>query len=116
MAKTSSVTMSITVSGDGLGFTYVPPTAPVVNPASPGSEILTALAPGDNIITPPPNANYCLVVPAGTSTNPKKLKGVGGDTGVAIHPSNPTLVALPSGGGTFIINATAGETVTLGWG
>ncbi len=56
-----------------------------------------------------------LLVPPSGSTNAKTLKGISGDTGYSISAANPTLASMPSSTSAIIVNAAAGETVTIVW-
>jgi hypothetical protein len=115
MAKTSQVTIQVQISGDGETSTYNPPAVPVVNAAAPnGGTVALVLVAGNNTITPPVGSTGVVIIPDVASANVKKIKGVGGDTGITIAPAAPTFLALGSTG-TFVINAVAGETVQLHW-
>jgi hypothetical protein len=116
MAKKSTITLSTTTSGDGISTTYVPPGAPIVNNTAPaGGPIQVALSAGDNTLTVPSGATSLLIVPDAASVIVKTLKGIGGDTGFTIAPAAPTLLGLPAGATTVLLNASAGETVTVEW-
>jgi hypothetical protein len=72
----------------------------------------TTLASGANTITVPTDwPEFCLIVPPVTNTEGLTLKGVTGDTGIAISPSAPTLLSFPSGSApaSFVVTA-AGNT------
>jgi hypothetical protein len=72
----------------------------------------------NTVLNPPQNATACLIVPPLTSTNPKYIKGIAGDTGIQIHASNPTLVSIPSNLAlpqTIVINAQASEVIDFWW-
>lgn len=116
MAKKSTVTLSLTITGDGITTTYVPPTAPIVNNTAPaGGPILVALSTGDNDLTVPAGATSVLIVPLSDSAVVKKLKGDAADVGVTIAPASPTLLGLPSGATEVTINAASGETISVVW-
>lgn len=116
MAKKSTVTLVVTVTGDGVNTTYNPVGTPIINLAAPaGGPLSVALSSGDNVLTPPAGAMGLLIVPPTNSVVVKKLKGVGGDTGVTIAPAAPMLLSLPSGGGAVTLNAGAGETIVIEW-
>ena len=116
MAKASTVTLSVTITGDGESLSYSLPAGNITNAAAPmGGPIPTALTSGDNTITVPSGAVEVLIVPPAASVVVKKLKGIGGDTGVTISPSQPMMLSLPAGATTFILNAGSTETVTLVW-
>lgn len=116
MAKTSTTSLSVAVSGDGVSETYVPATAPIVNAAAPaGGPLSVALTTGDNTLTVPPGAQGFLLVPPSASAVAKKLKGVGGDTGFSLSMTLPSLLMLPTGASTVLINAASSETVQIHW-
>lgn len=116
MAKKSSLSMTVTVAGDGVNTTYNPVGTPIVNLAAPaGGPLSVALTTGDNTLAVPAGAVALLVVPDPASVVVKKLKGVGGDTGFTIAPASPSLLGLPSSAVSVLLNASAGETITIEW-
>lgn len=116
MAKKSTVTLAVTVTGDGVNTTYNPVGTPIINLAAPaGGPIAAALSTGDNTLTVPAGASHLLIVPATDSVVVKKLKGVGGDTGFTIAPASPTLLGLPAAAVSVLLNASAGEVITIEW-
>ena len=54
------------------------------------------LASGANTVTVPTWAVGCIINPNVTNTTGLTLKGVTGDTGVALDPSGPTLLNFPA--------------------
>lgn len=79
---------------------------------STGSTVV--LANGDNTVTPPTNAEVCVIVPTPESTGALLLKGAAGDTGVSIDPVVPTILAIdPAVDASFILNSTGGGTVNI---
>lgn len=116
MSKTSTLNLPVTINGDGVSLSYAPPGVPITNAAAPvGGPTPQVLSPGDNSISVPTGAQGVLIVPPTSSVIVKKLKGAGGDTGVVISPSLCTMLSLPSGATTLLINAASGETITLLW-
>lgn len=116
MAKKSVITLSVQVTGDGVNTTYTPVGMPLINVAAPaGGPIAVALTLGDNTLTVPAGAVAVLLVPPTNSVVVKTLKGVGGDTGVIIAPAAPTMLGLPSGATSILLNASAGETISVEW-
>lgn len=80
------------------------------NAASPGQIEIKSLAAGANTITPPGGGTTpksCTIIPPSGNTQLITLKGVGGDTGVALHKTDPTTIALDSPTATFVLNAAA---------
>lgn len=116
MAKTATTSISVLVTGDGVNESYIPPTAPLTNAAAPaGGPLSVALSSGDNTLTVPPGAQGFIFVPPSSSIVVKKLKGVGGDTGFTLNAALPSVVSLPSGTATVLINAASSETVSIHW-
>lgn len=117
MAVTSTRTETITFSGDGINSTVVNSAA--VNSDSPGKIDVVSLSSGSNTITPPTGATTpkaVTIVPPSGNLNTIILKGVGGDTGVVLHLTDPTTIALNSPVTTFVLNAAAGiDGVRLIW-
>lgn len=115
MAKTSTLTVSATVTGDGLaGDTYAPPQGPLVNAAAPqGIPSVVALGAGANTLAVPAGAQYALLVPPPASANAKQAKTISGDTGVTFTSG---IVLLPVGGlSSIYCTATAGESLSVAW-
>ena len=94
MAVSASRSVSVTFTGD-VSATHSPAVA--VNAQSPGTLELLAAAVGFNAIPVPlagavPTA-LTIIPPAG-NTNALTLKGVTGDTGIRLHNTDPTVIAL----------------------
>jgi hypothetical protein len=72
---------------------------------------LVTLSSGANTITPPASATACTIIFPETNTGVDEvlvtLKGVSGDTGVVLHPLDPTSVALNNAATTFVLTASA---------
>lgn len=116
MAKTATTTISVLVTGDGVNESYQPPTQPLINANAPaGGPLSVALSSGDNTLTVPPGAQGFILVPPSSSVVAKKLKGIGGDTGFTLSPTNPTVISLPAGASTVLLNAGSAETVSIHW-
>lgn len=116
MAKTSTTSLSVAVTGDGVAATYTPATAPMVNTAAPaGGPVDVTLAIGDTTIAVPTGAQGFVLVPPSASTVVKTLKGVGGDTGFAIALALPTMISLPASTTTILVNAASSEVVAIHW-
>lgn len=109
MAVASARTQTITYTGDVTGTEQV---SAASNPASPGSITIHTLAAGANTITIPVGATCtaATIVPPALNTQTLTLKGVTGDTGVPLHLTDPTTLALPSTSTTFCL--TAGGIIT----
>lgn len=61
----------------------------------------------NNTITVPSGAKLCVIVPPTANTQAVLLKGVGGDTGYAIDPNEPTVLCVS--GSSFVLNLAAGS-------
>lgn len=110
MAVTATRFISITFSDDITGTEKV---VAASNTDSPGSITLHTLASGLNTITVPTGGTTptcATIVPPEANTQSIILKGVTGDTGVRIHNTDPTSLAIDSSVVTFAL--TAGGTVT----
>lgn len=112
MATTSSVYINVALAGDVLGAITVPAQ---VNATSPAERQSIALSAGDNTVTPPTGCLTAIIVPPTNSGVAKTLKNTGSDQGLPISPSAPTVLALPTGAGAFIINAGGPETILVNW-
>lgn len=80
------------------------------NAASPGQIQVVSLASGANTITPPSGGTTpraVTIIPPSGNVNLITLKGIAGDTGVALHKTDPTTIALDSPTATFVLNAAA---------
>lgn len=110
MAVTATRVQTITLTGDVTGTETI---AAASNAVSPGSVMVQALASGFNTITVPTSTGVVvtavtIVPPAGNSTS-ITLKGVTGDTGLRLHNTDPTTIAIdPS---TLTIGLTAAAIV-----
>lgn len=110
MAVASARTQTITYTGDVQGSETVTAAA---NAASPGSVTLHTLASGANTITAPTGGSTpvaATIVPPAGNVLSLTLKGVTGDTGVGLHLTDPTTIALSATTTTFCL--TAGGTIT----
>lgn len=86
----------------------------VENLDAPGAVDVVALTTGANTITPPTGATGCTIVPNPTNAEALTLKGITGDTGIALALTSPTSLGL-AGTGTFVITAAGATTVRLIW-
>lgn len=103
MAVNATRSMTITYSGDVSGTETI---AAAANAVSPGQMEVKNLANGANTITPPVPAptGVTIVPPTGNSTS-IVLKGITGDTGVRLHNTDPTTIALDSSVASFVLTA-----------
>lgn len=111
MAVTSTRSVTLAFAGDVVASLSA---AAAANVASPGQEQLVALAQGDNAFTVPTGAMGVTVQMLANAVV-VKLKGAGGDSGVAIHKSDPTSIGLDSSQASIILNAASATTVRMWW-
>lgn len=108
MSTASQRSISLQYTGDLVAGYNIEAAA---NPASPGIMNIIDLALGNNTITvPDAGSSVALAVtikPPGDNTETITLKGVNGDTGISIHPSDPTTIALNLGVTSFVLTAGA---------
>lgn len=105
MAATSTRTSTVTFTGDVTG-TEVSTAA--TNAVSPAQIEIKTLASGANTITVPTGGSTptaCTIIPPSANALAITLKGVSGDTGIRIHNTDPTTIALDSSVSTFVLNA-----------
>lgn len=110
MATTAARTILIVQTGDVTGTETL---AAASNAAASGSVTMHTLASGANTITAPTGGSTlsgATIVPPSSNTQTLTLKGVTGDTGVLLHKTDPTSLALDSTDTTFVL--TAGGTIT----
>lgn len=110
MATTATRSTTITYSGTVVGTETV---SAASNAASPGQVEIKTLASGANTITVPTGGSTavsCTIIPPAGNTQTLTLKGVTGDTGVGLHLTDPSTVALAAATATFVL--TAGGTIT----
>lgn len=110
MAVTATRVLTITLTGDVTGTETI---AAASNTVSPGSVTIQALASGFNSITVPLSTGVVvtavtIVPPTGNSTS-ITLKGLTGDTGLRIHNTDPTTIAIDPT--TLAIGLTAGAII-----
>lgn len=79
------------------------------NAVSPGSVTLHTLSPGNNTITVPSATGITVkaatIVPPAGNTETLTLKGIGGDTGIAIGKTDPTSIAFDTAPANFVLSA-----------
>lgn len=110
MAVTSNRSQLITYTGDVTGSETV---SAAQNAASPGAVSIQTLSSGANTITVPTGGSTvtaATILPPAGNTQTLTLKGVTGDTGVGLHLTDPTTVALSATTSSFCL--TAGGTIT----
>ena len=109
MANTFELGITLQVIDSVLGsFTLTPP---LQLGTAYFEEKNLVLANGDNTITCPTTAHtWVLILFDPTSATTKKLKGVGGDTGISIFTLPIALFGSPGSAATFVINSSAVDT------
>ena len=111
MAVTATRSQIITYTVDVTGTETI---SAASNAASPGSVTLhTFTGAGFNTVTLPTGGSTVVsgtIVPPAGNTQTITLKGVTGDTGVALHLTDPTTIAFASTVTTF--GLTVGGTIT----
>lgn len=117
MAAQSTRVTTITFTGDVTGTQTLEADT---NAASPASNAIQALSSGANTITVPTSTGVtvtaCTVIPPTGNTTSITLKGVSGDTGIQIHDTDPTTVAIDSTVTSFVLTAGAAiQGVRLIW-
>ena len=116
MAKTATTTLTVNVQGDGLNYTD----ADTLSNTAAVAPTSVACSAGNNTVNVPTSLQSGTVrvkikPPAGNATA-LTLKGVNGDTGISLTPSEPSFLSMPSGTSSFVINAGGSVTVELEWG
>lgn len=107
MAVTSKRIIVIDFAGDVVGTEQYPATD---NTSSPGAITIQTLASGFNSISVINGAKAVTILPPSGNTTSIILKGITGDTGIRIHNTDPTTIALDSSAAT--IGLTAGASIT----
>jgi len=118
--STGNVVISGNVSGSPVGNRNFGPSSIIANTAV-DATMVVSLSAGANTITVPTGATVCVIagpnavnpIPNPTSAVVLTIKGVTGDTGIAISAKWPTLLSWDTAPATFVINATITATVEL---
>ena len=113
MASTASIQITGQIIGTPTGTRFVGPIT-LSSSAANGQVQQIVLQSGANTITVPatPAPNGCIIVLPSTNTAVVTLKGVSGDTGIAIGKTTTTVLnwdstALPA---SFVLNSAATQT------
>ena len=108
MSVTSYRTIQLQLSGDVTQQTIL---SALDNAVSPGMEVIQSLTLGANTITAPVVTGIVVtgltIIPPSGNINLMTLKGVGGDTGIALHLTDPTSLSLDTTFVSLVINAAA---------
>lgn len=106
MSVTSNRSIDITLTGD---VTYSQTFEAPVNSSGSGQNQIITLSSGANTITVPSGAVAVTIIPPDNNAQTITLKGVTGDTGIALNLTAPCSLSLSSVS-TFVL--TAGGTIT----
>lgn len=108
MATSTTRTVTIASAGDiisGETFSATP------NTSTPRLQDVVSLSSGNNTITVPSSGtavpNALTIIPPASNGVQLTLKGVNGDTGIAIHLTDPTTIALGSAVTSLVISAAS---------
>lgn len=117
MSTQCARTMTLTYTGD---VTATQPIEALQNPASPAAIELRDLAVGANTITVPTGTGATTVavtiVPPPGNAHAILLKALAGDTGLSLHVTDPTTIALAPTVASFVLEvATAVAGVRFFW-
>lgn len=108
MSVTSSRNIQVQFSGD-VAFDLIQ--SALDNAASPGEVDIVSLVSGANTITPPSVSGVVItaltIIPPAANTALITFKGVSGDTGVPLHKTDPTTVALDSTFTSLVLDAAS---------
>ena len=114
MTVEANLQVNTQILGDGLNSNNS--FASAANASSPAQDQFLTLALGSNTVTVPSSAVSCTIVPPAGNTNSITLKGVTGDTGIRIHNTDPTSLAIHSSVSAFVLTAATTTTgVRLHW-
>jgi hypothetical protein len=105
-----SVNIGGVLPGTTAGTQYIGPYTLVPNTASNFAVTEVTLASGANTITVPSWALMCLIVPPTANSQTLTLKGVTGDTGIAISETLPSLLSFTTAPASFVITAGGATT------
>jgi hypothetical protein len=105
MAASASLAVAGTITGLPSGTATIALT--LANATASGQELFTTLASGANSITVPSGTKWVIIVPPAGNSTTLTFKGVTGDTGVVLHPTEPAIISLASSVSTFCLTASA---------
>ena len=116
MAVSATRIIGITFSGDidspNLAFNAA------VNAASPGTIEVVDLVDGNNAIVCPVGAVGCTILMPTGNEIPVTLKGVNGDTGIALHLTDPSSIAIDvaeTASFVLFVDGEEGLTIRIVW-
>lgn len=99
------------------GVTHYLPTTPYTNATPPDNTTVQSFAAGVFAPVAVPAGATGVVIQPGTNTGTAGifLKGVTGDTGVALHPNQPTFLSLYPAGASFGIVCANALVIEFEW-
>ena len=112
MAITAFIGISGTITGTLSGTESLAASVSIASGVVPQTTQVT-LGNGANTVTVPANANGFLFTPASGNSQTLTLKGVSGDTGIALHPTNPLLLFFPASPPASLVITAGGATTGL---
>jgi hypothetical protein len=119
MAIAATLTITLSLVGQGQNSQINIPGAVMQNLNSPAEAVLVNLSSGFNALTPPsspsPVPAFAIIVPPTNSNNSKTLKGVTGDTGIQVFTASPVLIPWIPGTTAMGITSGGSESVTVYW-
>lgn len=108
MSVSSRRTIQVDYSGD---ITLSVIQSALANDSSPGMEVVQTLAAGANTITAPVVSGVVvtglLIIPPAGNVVGMTLKGVTGDSGIPMHLTDPTSLAISTGFTSLVIAAVS---------
>lgn len=115
MSKTATLAVTVGLSGDGFSGAPLYASSSSNTSANPPTTVAAGAAGPQTVAVPATAQGFAIVAPP-NSTVTKTLKGVGGDTGLTLHPTLPTVLSLTPGSlASFVINFSAAETLSVVW-
>ena len=114
MGVVSNRNVQISYSGDAVAEFIQ---SALENPLAFGDNYLTSLVAGDTVIGVPSVAGLVVtgltIIPPAGNIVQLKLKGIVGDTGIALHLTDPSSIALAPSVTSFVLNCGIGGVVGL---
>ncbi len=105
MSITSSRIVQIQFSGDVTSEIIQSALDNIVSPAEP---VITTLSIGNNTISPPVVSGIIVtgltIIPPAGNVNIITMKGVAGDSGIPLHVTDPTSLALDAGFSSLVLS------------
>lgn len=108
MSVNAARTVTINLTGDVIADKIF---SAAQNAVSPGSITIHSLALGDNTIIVPASTGITVkaatIIPPSGNLEAITIKGIAGDTGIAISKTDPTSIAFETAPAGFVLNAGA---------